>query len=261
MKAICILSWKNPKVLTKTLETYKKGNLFDFFDEKLIFFQEITNEDKAIAKKFNIQCIGTEKNIGIAEAWELILKHIQSNYVLMLENDCPLIESRKVTEAQLKTAYNLLSSDVAKIVRLRHTKTPGDKFETTEKYKNYHTANFQIFSFLRKIFRPFKAKRLIGIAPYVVSNPEQVHHNEIRKFDEHSYLTNSSHINWTNQFVMFDKEFVLEVLLERVKNYPSNRTLNGFQDIERALNCSWWRKNKFSIGICKGLFTHDSKLT
>ena len=254
MKAVCILSWRSPEILEKTLETYKKNKLFDFFDEKLILFQEITQEDINVATKYGIPYLSTEKNIGIEAGWRKILEHVQSDYVLMLENDCPVIEPSTVIATQLNTAIELLSKDIADIVRLRSITAPGEKFDTINKYKSYYCNNC---CFIKRLLRPFKARRLIGSAIYSISNPDKKHPHELKKYNSHCYITNSAHLNWTNQSVIFNKRFVLHTLLNRVQTHPSNRLLNGFQDIERALNCQWWRKSKFPIGVCSGIFTHQ----
>ena len=41
-----------------------------------------------------------------------------------------------------------------------------------------------------------------------------------------------------------------------VRANPSKRTSNGFQSPERPLNCGWWRKQEFRIGVGRGVFTH-----
>ncbi|MCH9753784.1 MAG: hypothetical protein K0T99_02650 [Alphaproteobacteria bacterium] len=254
MPAIAILSWKYPEILERTILSYNKQKLFDLFDEKLLVLQEATETDIKIARKYNIPYVSTKKNIGIENAWRMILETVKSEQILILENDCPLIETSKESKKQIQTAIKLLSKKSVDIVRLRSCKQPGEKFETIKKYKNFYQTPL---SLLKRIIRPIKAKRLIGSSIYALDNPDITHPNEIKKFNSHCFITNSAYINWTNQSVMFNKSFVKEVLLERVKNYPNNRTVNGFQDIERALNCRWWRINKFPVAVCKGLFTHS----
>lgn len=41
-----------------------------------------------------------------------------------------------------------------------------------------------------------------------------------------------------------------------VCTHPSRRTSNGFQSPETPLNCPWWRRQRFRIGVGRGLFTH-----
>jgi len=67
--SIGILAWKNIKTLEKTLDTFLDNGLFDIVEDITIFFQEISKEDIALAKKYNIKYIGNPKNIGIANGF------------------------------------------------------------------------------------------------------------------------------------------------------------------------------------------------
>lgn len=52
--ACCIMSWRSLKTLAATLETYQKQNLFSYFDEVLVLFQEISKVDNELAGKYNV---------------------------------------------------------------------------------------------------------------------------------------------------------------------------------------------------------------
>jgi hypothetical protein len=43
---LCVLSWKSHKTLNNTLSSYKKNGLLELSNQRLIFFQEINEEDK-----------------------------------------------------------------------------------------------------------------------------------------------------------------------------------------------------------------------
>ena len=49
--SIGILAWKNIKTLGKTLDTFLDNGLLDIVEDITIFFQEISKEDIALAKK------------------------------------------------------------------------------------------------------------------------------------------------------------------------------------------------------------------
>ena len=50
--SIGMLSYKHQKTLTNTLNSYKRNGLLDFCKNTTIFFQAITEEDKAVADSF-----------------------------------------------------------------------------------------------------------------------------------------------------------------------------------------------------------------
>lgn len=86
-----ILSWRARKTLRASLGSYRNGELFSFFDQSLIFFQEIEPEDRVCAEEFGIQAVGEVANLGIMGGMKKIAEILTTDYILYLENDLPLI--------------------------------------------------------------------------------------------------------------------------------------------------------------------------
>ena len=259
--AMVILSWKKPEHLDKTLQSYHDNGLFDLFDESLIFFQQISDDDRWVAKKYRLPCTGTEHNVGIAQGFALALAAVQSEYIVFLEEDCVLIEENPFVNEEISYAKQCLMKGLAHVCRLRHRWVPGDQFTTVDKFKKYHFLPGEPFNFkkvIRRYLRPHKYQKLIGTSVYVHDYPHYFYPNYIRKLAEGRYLVSSQVMNWTNQSIMFKKKWALETILPYVKEHPSRRVVNGFQDIEKNLNCAWWRKQDFKIYAGPGLFTHAS---
>jgi glycosyltransferase involved in cell wall biosynthesis len=224
--------------------------------------QETSEAERKIAKQYGLRLVENSENLGIEGAWRCALDNINNNYCLVLENDCPLIETKDTTFEELKRAKNLLENGTAQVVRLRSRRVPGAKFYNVEKYSRYFEVEAKVSGWrtklvkqLRRTLRPMKAKRLSGSSVYALSRPEY-RHKQIRRVTNNTYLVPSSILNWTNQSVMINRKFMVDTLLARVKTHPSSRALNGFQDIERSLNSRWWRKSNFTIAVTSGLFSH-----
>jgi hypothetical protein len=111
---------------------------------------------------------------------------------------------------------------------------------------------------LRRLLRPGKARNLRGRAIYLEQKPEDVHPGCITRLEgeDECFLTDSRFLNWTNQSVITTRRFFLDTVMAYVRAHPSNRTSNGFQSPERPLNNAWWRRQRFRIGVGRGLFTH-----
>lgn len=260
--SLAIITWRNFEKLELTLKSYEAGGLFDVVTDCILVSQETSEAERKIAKQYGLRLVENTKNLGIEGAWRCALDNINNNYCLMLENDCPLIESKGKTFEELKNAKNLLENGTSDVVRLRSRRVPGAKFYNVEKYARYFEIETngsgwttKLVRQLRRILRPMKAKRLSGSSVYALSRPEK-RHRQIRRVANNTYLVPSSILNWTNQSVMINKQFMINTLLERVKTYPSSRALNGFQDIERSLNSRWWRRCNFTIAVTYGLFSH-----
>lgn len=265
-----ILSWRAHKTLLNTLHSYAEQDLFSLFDKCLVYFQDISDEDRDVAARFGLQFAGGP-NIGIGEGMRKIAQLLDTDYVLNLENDCPLIETRAEALSQLNTAVRLLEEGRIDVMRLRHRWSFGEGF-ALEKYTRLFPVqdldpNFlapeklcpdsNFTKALRRTIRPFKAVRQIGRSVYVERSPDTLFPKYIKKSAESGvYIVDSSCINWTNQSVLFPRDLFLNTLMPYVDAHPPARTCNGFWEPEVPLNNRWWRRQHFRIGVGKGLFTH-----
>ena len=108
---------------------------------------------------------------------------------------------------------------------------------------------------IRRIIRPGKAQKMIGNAIYVYTEPDKVF-DEIKRQPDGWFKISARHITWSNQSIMIRRSFFLDKILAYAEAHPSNRTVNGFPDIEKELNSDYWRKSGWSVGADLGLFTH-----
>lgn len=262
-----MLSWRAPATVDHTLASYARESILGLFDQVLLYCQEISDVDRQIAAKYAVTCTGNERNQGICGGVRALLEAMETDYILMVENDCVLIESHEETARQVHSAVRDMAAGRAHVFRLRHRRNPGEGFATVDKYRRYHLpteASQQPNSVLKRILvrtraflRPGKAARLKGIAAYVEEHPEQVFPDVFQKTPEGNLIVDSHYINWTNQSILVDRRWTLETLLPWVEAHPSRRTVHGFPDIEKELNSRWWRNQHFLIGLTGGLFTHQ----
>lgn len=268
-----ILSWKSHKTLEKSLQSYEKVGLKDFFDEVKIVFQEVSEEDKELAKKYGYEYVGINKNLGIQNGHTLIAENLSTDYVLVLENDNPLVEDKDTVYARLAKALSLLQDNKIDIMRLRHRWEFGEGF-CLEKYtnmfdvQNLHekysydttivnsTFTQSLYKFFKRSLRPLKAMRVAGYSLYFEKEPHKVFPKYIDKLEEELFCINSYIMTWTNQSVLLKLE-LYKKLLKYAQENPSSRTANGFQDFEKPLNSMWWRKQNYKIGLGEGIFTHN----
>ncbi len=269
-----ILSWRSPQTLEKTLKSYEAQNLFSLFDENIIYFNQISEEDKKIADKFNLKYYGDEKNLGFLGGMENLAKSMKSKYLLMLQNDCPIVEDFEETKRQITEAIQLLDNNKIDIMRLRHRFKVGEGFLDVNNYLKYYPAkkidenfiaeeysipqkNFKdnFIKTILRIFRPFKKKQIIGRSVYIEESPDLLFPKYIKKYKD-IFIIDSMVINFTEQSFLIKKDFLI-YLINYIKKHPKNRTLNGFQVPEIILNSFWWRHQHFKIGVGKGLFTHN----
>lgn len=260
--SVGILSFKAYKTIDTTLTQY--ADFLDHFDEAQLFFQTFCQKDKDIAEKHNIRYIYRNDNIGIQNGIKWIIENLKSGYILYLENDFHLLYDVDYCVDTIEKSLKLIQDGKIDMMRLRSRFVAGEPFQDIVKYTKMFVPqhihpDFKDFDKIQKTncllryLRPFKARKISTRSLYIEEYPEQIC-NKIEKADWY-YKVDSSVLNWTNNPTLISKELFLK-LLKYADEHPSSRTVYGFQDLEKPLNCHWWRKQHFKIGVCDGIFTH-----
>lgn len=220
---IAILSWKSPKTLVNTLESYKKWELDLLDPEKIILFQEIDDVDRKIAEAYGYQAHGLPINTGIAFGYKSLVELATGDLFLFLENDWELIEPP--LEA-IFDAGDRLRKNTIDVARLRHTTNPGEPLWS----RQYKGQEMVVPEFLLDCC-------------YWDSNPTKFW--PIHKEGEW-YTTTSPFATWTNNPTMFRTKWLKEVVVPRMGN----------MDIEVDIQY-WWKNQQFKVAQHEvGLFTH-----
>lgn len=268
-----ILSWEAHKTIRQTLASYQQENLFSLFDQSLIYFNDIGKEDRKIAAENGLPCAGGP-NLGIFGGMKGIAKYLEDmDYILFLQNDCPMVEGYEEMHRQLSTAIRLLEEGRIDMMRIRHRWKVGEGFDL-HKYLRYFGVselhpNFSLeetgiskeelpethLKKIRRILRPRKAKKLQGMSAYLEQKPHLVHPHIIEKTDN-VFIVDSSAIPFSEQPFLIGRNF-LNTLFDYVEKHPRSRTANGFQTMEVPLNVAFWKNSGFKVGVSTGIFTHN----
>jgi hypothetical protein len=225
---IGILSWGAHKTLINTLESYRKWGLDRLGDERLIFFQEISDYEKLLARDYGYKAIGAPTNVGIAEGYKALVEHTTSDLFLFLENDWLLIDDPAI---EILDGQIILSSGFIDVVRYRSRTQPGNPLWTAQ-FKG------------REYDRP---THLLDATYYHT-------HEELKAFPELSYyadryngwwVTGAHYANWTNNPTMFRTQFLRDHIVDKM----------GSRDVELDLQ-AWWEQQDFVVAQGEGLFTH-----
>lgn len=250
---IGMLCYKRYDTFRAALETYKEAGLFDLADEVLVAFNGLDEDGQALADEFGLRTIGSEENTGILGGFKMLAEGLNSDIVLLLENDLPLIESAKEAKRQIENARKALAEQEVDVFRFRHRIQPGYRDQASWKFLRYYRPS--LLAQIRRTVRPGKAEKMIGNAIYVYTEPDKLF-DEIEKKPDGWFKISAKHITWSNQSIMIRRQFFLDHILAYAEAHPSNRTVNGFPDIEKELNSAYWRKSGWFVGADLGLFTH-----
>ena len=271
---IGVLSWRAHDTIRKSLASYRDNGFLQFFDQRLIYFSDISDEDRALAAEFGWECAGGE-NSGIAGGMKQLAMHLKTDYVLLLQNDNPIVEDKAFAEAQLREAVTLLESGEADVVGLRHRWMVGEGFVCVKKYLKFYPArhvsplfmpefhpvkpNDMKDSWAKKILRtlrPLKAFKMRGRSIFIEETPELIYPDVIKRKGQFLVM-DSAVMNFTDQCILMKRDFFLNTLMKFVDAHPSGVRPNGFQAPEIAINHhSWWGREHFKWAHGQGIFTH-----
>lgn len=253
---LSILSWRGAESLKSSLGSYANANLFSLFDETQVFLPDPDDDVVRVCEEHPLNIRTMPQNLGIMENMRQAAKAISTDYVLMLENDCPLIESHEIAKERLETAIRILSNGDAMMARFRSLTSPGQAFTGLSKYQHLFDGSIQ--SKITRILRPSKVRRLAGYAVYDGGNSPERHPNLIQATQHDVFLIDAAAMPWTNQSILINRELFLNKIIPMAEGIKTNRGANKLPNLEIELNKSKaWRNSGWKIVCGPGLFTHE----
>jgi hypothetical protein len=231
------LSWKRNDVFIQTLKSHKP--LFELIKHRVIFFQEISQKDREIAKVYGCEVIGSSKNIGIHAAFIELIKYCKTEYFIFCENDWNLIENKEKTKSILEDCVKLCDNNI--LVKLRHRENPGIPLYSMPKNVNEWLKS-DVSNF------PYKLESLSW-----VKNVMEVYSDlEEMKLNNTWYITTLEHQKWSNN-VFISNIHILRNIIQFIGN--NLHLYSGLEDVLIKRN-----DLGFKLAGGDGLFTHLDKI-
>lgn len=271
-----MLGWKAQITTAHTLETYVKARLFDNCGEFFIFFNQFSEQDKAMADRFGVRSIGTPENLGIWGGMDAQAAAAKGDYLLFLQDDHPIVVSPEETAHWLSASLDLIKNDRADIVLLWHRFNRGDHLGFGKHFRYFYVKdldpraevagaiktfpqNWNQDTFLRRLrrtLRPGAFIRHTAGSIYLERHPEQVFPQYIRREGEFLIVDSALQPFSETPFLISRKFY--EKLSAWGKAHPSTRGILGLPVLEYTLNCRWWRRQHFRMAVCDtGIFSHQ----
>jgi hypothetical protein len=226
----------------------------------------MTPDDKAVAEEAGVRYTGTPENLGIYGGFRAIAERAKNPYVLILENDVVPLPGAAVRDCLGSCVSDMIEHRI-KSFSLRSRREPGEGAPYTKYIKTFGLLEPVGPSLAARRAAPLSKLRMFlehgGINKFRAASlfcertPETVQSHAVRKLPSGNYLTDSRYRSWSNQAVLVERQYFLDVVCRRVDEHPDPRLVNGHQDIERALNRKWWRRRRDRMGhAAEGIFTH-----
>ncbi len=232
--SIGILSWNSGKTLKNTLASYRKNGLLELSDDITILFQEVSTEDKKLAKKFGIQYIGLQENIGIGKGISKLIENATYDTILFLEHDWKLTENKDMLLDRIESGLALLQNGFD-IIRYRSRKNPGYPLHSLR----HKGQELHYYDTWHKVNSPHLLESLYWL------DPAESFPDKIQKKDGY-FITTARWANWTNNPFMLRKEFFFKNIYDIALSS---------EHFERDI-AEWWVQQPFKIAQGEGLFKH-----
>ena len=255
MFSLGVLSWKAHKTLRKTLETY--AELVPLADECVIFFNEFSEADRAIAAEFGFRAEGSPENLGIMGGMSALLDALRGETVLMLQNDCPVCVAPELVKRRLAEAREAVETHRCRFVQLheRLSDNPAGNY----KFLRFWPGDNESDTWerrLRRWARPLHARQVKGRAIWSLRAPE-VAFPEVFRREGDLLLTTSRYVNFSEQPFVARHDDLRALFDWCIANREGKHTFwQGQTSYEIILNSAAWRRAEYPLGISDGIFAH-----
>ncbi len=257
------LSWKRHDILEQTLKSHKENGLFDIIppENRIIFFQEISQQDRNIADKYNLNILGNKENIGILNAFIELVQNCKTKYFIFSENDWLLIENKDLCRNVFNDCIQLLNDNEKNIIKLRHINNPGKPlYSRPHDINQWLNSNYHGFS--------YKLESLSWL-----DNPNNYYKSGILdeiQYNYKWYSTTLEHQKWSNNIFIANTSFLKNTITQMLINFKDTDKYLGLEDILINYNNAFgkntqldeyineYKKLRIVAGI--GLFTHQDKI-
>ncbi len=225
------------------------------FKERYVICQEADALEIEISHRYGFEPIEIPSNLGIQEGLAQCAAIANTEFVLVMENDCVLLEPA-FAYATLKACETAFLNDDVDYIKLGH------KIDAlNSRYRKYWSADAPPRKKFWGYVRPIEAKSCCANIVYQDNFPFHGTHN-VQRLSDNLYVTSSKFVNWTNRAFIIRKSFFLEKILKFARENPAKGKVNGKPDLEKEMNCfwnrSWWRRQNFKVGLTlPGLFGHE----
>ena len=280
-----MLSWYGYDMLKTTLDSYKNAGILELFEEKIIFFQEIDEEGRALAQEYGFEAFGNDKNIGIYGGTRTLVECMKSEYVLVLENDMQFIGDLKTAVFQISTGLELVKSQKvvkASLINGRLSRLEKDCKRFNLFFPPPHYSQWK--KLVAAIRRIIKREKALGQMGDVVDHMDNAHRIfDFVKYDEKLkfFFISSKYRMFKSQAIIIERQFYIDTILNQIEKMycPKKILINGYKPMDSMLQRShrfhkpplyyimrhkliaarsWWSQQEYPVAVVEnGLFVHD----
>jgi len=203
------LSWKKHEIFEQTLTSHKSNGLFDLISEenRLIFFQELSEKDIKIANNFKCNYIGDKDNIGILNAFIKLVENCKTKYFIFCENDFLLLDNKNNYSIDMcfEDIKQILDDNYTGQIKLSNIKNPGFLYCTPLNKEEWLSNKHNDF--------PYKVESFSWI-----DEPEKFYDNIIIINKNYKWFKlNNNDQRWSNHIYACNTEYLKDIIIPLLK--------------------------------------------
>jgi Bacterial protein of unknown function (HtrL_YibB) len=256
--------------LIPVFKSWLDGGLIDYVDEVVFLLNGVENDMNfrklvpAIHQRIpsaKLKVVPQYPNLAIGLAIKRLAEISSCEFVLLLEKDWQLIESRSVMQSRLRDSKILVGSGLAQVIRQRHRINPGVPIHALIMHAGRES------SIMRQ------QPNLLCFVHHWQHDPTIVYPGAgimkrcggeaLGLEEEDVFCAPARFCQWTNNPAVFKKKWFLEEVANEYevaykKELAAEGNKSPFLDFEYYTN--WrdhaWNSRNFSIAVGAGLFSH-----
>jgi hypothetical protein len=221
------LSWKRHDVFVQTLDSHMSKSLFNIIkpENRLIFFQNISETDINIANKYECKYFGDLDNIGILNGFIKLVEKCETEYFIFSENDWLLIEDDNIVKDSLEDCIYMLKNNITDVIKLRSSKNPGKPLYSRPK---------DISNWIKQNVLSFRYK-LESLA--WLEKPNEIYNNILEECHLNSvwYITTLNHQCWSNNIFIAKTSYLKNIILPLIRIFSNNNENDLYLGLEKIL--------------------------
>lgn len=257
-----LIDYKTWRTLQYTLDSYRRERLHEVISETLLYIQEIQNYPTEQLQKvltenpFISTVLGSARNTWVHGAILSSVRTARSPFILLVEKDFELVEPLYIAYERLKAAVKKLAKGDVHVVRMKSRRRPGYEFARQEwQYRE------------GEMLSTFPSCDLACQLAYWMNDTALEHiyekHNAgVYKCGQGMWCANPTWCHWTNQAVMFPRQWFLDTFSEAIGRFGDR---GSWYQNHHALEieCRWnttslWRgDSSHRVAISEGIFRHN----
>jgi hypothetical protein len=260
---LVVIDYRSPASFRATVRSLNSSGLLSMVSERILFAQQIQQYDRAsleLAAEMGFdRVVASLRNLYIHGALAMSVEACKSDYVLLLEKDFQLVESREVTRSEMEKSIAVLESgcEQVKVVRMKSRRKPGVPEFARMSYQHHEQDILTATGYDRDLICQLVYWKNDTYIEENVSSRDMWPCTADPSF----WCATAAACHWTNQAPLFRRDWFMKHMHPAIKRLvPADDThYQQHHALEISCRYDWeckWPSTGWAVALGRGLFSH-----